>query len=32
MSFATLYRIREMVQLAAWDAHCNGVPMTWIRA
>lgn len=32
MSYATLYKIREQAQLAAWEAHCNNVPMSWIAA
>jgi hypothetical protein len=30
MSAATFYRIREQAQLAAWEAFCGGIPMTWI--
>lgn len=30
MSAAALYRIREQVQLAAWEAFIAGIPMTWI--
>lgn len=30
VSAATLYRIREQAQLAAWEAFCSGIPMTWI--
>jgi hypothetical protein len=32
MSQLLLMIAREQAQNAAWEAHCNDVPMTWVAA